>query len=47
LTEAEKREVTANVQFKIVFDTLRQMLTPPTPPALPQKPKGPIVFQPQ
>jgi len=32
--------------FKIVFDTLRQMLTPPAPPALPLKPKGPIGFQP-
>lgn len=33
-------------QFKIVFDTLRKMLTPPSPPALPPKPKGPIGFQP-
>ena len=33
-------------KFKIVFDTLRQMLTPPTPPVLPPKPKGPIGFQP-
>lgn len=33
-------------QFKIVFDTLRQMLTPPARPALPPKPKGPIGFQP-
>ena len=32
-------------QFKIVFDTLRKMLTPP-PPTLPEKPKGPIGFQP-
>ena len=33
-------------QFKIVFDTLRKMLTPPPPPTLPEKPKGPIGFQP-
>ena len=35
-----------DVQFKIVFDALRKMLTPPTPPALPPKPKGPIGFRP-
>jgi hypothetical protein len=33
-------------QFKVVFDTLRKMLAPPTPPSLPTKPKGPIGFQP-
>ncbi|OGX12644.1 MAG: DNA-binding protein [Omnitrophica bacterium RIFOXYB12_FULL_50_7] len=42
----EEMEKKYDSHFKIVFDTLRQMLTPPTPPALPPKPKGPIGFQP-
>jgi len=42
----EEMEKKYDSHFKVVFDTLRQMLTPPTPPALPPKPKGPIGFQP-
>jgi len=43
ITEMENKY---DSKLKIVFDTLRQMLTPPAPPALPLKPKGPIGFQP-
>jgi hypothetical protein len=42
----EEMEKKYDSHFKVVFDTLRKMLTPPTPPALPPKPKGPIGFQP-
>ena len=35
-----------DIQFKVVYDTLRKMLTPPDPPDLPPKPKGPIGFHP-
>jgi hypothetical protein len=42
----EEMEKKYDGQFRVVFDTLRKMLTPPAPPALPAKPKGPIGFQP-
>jgi len=42
----EEMENKYDSKFRIVFDTLRQMLTPPTTHALPKTPKGPIGFQP-
>lgn len=39
----ERMEKKYDSHFKIVFDTLRKMLTPPD---LPPKPKGPIGFHP-
>jgi hypothetical protein len=42
----EEMEKKYDGQFRVVFDTLRKMLTPPAPPALPAKSKGPIGFQP-
>ena len=37
----EEIEKKYDVQFKVVFDALRKMLTPPAPPS---KPKNPIGF---
>jgi hypothetical protein len=41
----EAMEKNYDSQFKLVFDALRKLFTPPQPTA-PEKPKGPIGFQP-
>lgn len=41
----EEMEKKYDGNFKIVFDALRGLLAPPTPPLSLPKPKGPIGFQ--